>query len=178
MLGVRSNSKTKASRGFSLIELLIVVAIILIIAAIAIPNLIRAKIAANESSAANSVRKIATAEITYNSAFPAVGYAVALANLGGPAVGCNPSSATACIIDSVLSSGQKSGYQFVAVGSSVSGSGINDQFVTGSAPLQFNISGIRNFCIVMDGVLRVDPGTATPPPANSVAQCAAYPQTQ
>ncbi len=73
--------------GFSLIELLIVVAIILIIAAIAIPNLLRARIAANESSAASSVRSIATAQIAYNAAYPTIGYAAALANLGGPAHG-------------------------------------------------------------------------------------------
>src|SRR5262249_13120830 len=178
MLGVRSNSKTKANRGFSLIELLIVVAIILIIAAIAIPNLLRAKIAANESSAANSVRKIATAEVTYSTAFPTVGYAAALSDLGGPAVGCTPAQASACIIDNTLSSGTKSGYQFVAVGSASAGATINNEFVTGSAPLNFNITGVRNFCVVTDGVLRIDPGTATPPPANTVAQCVAYPITQ
>ena len=72
-------------QGFSLIELLIVVAIILIIAAIAIPNLLRARIASNESSAASSVRSIATAEIAYNAAYPTLGYAAALTNLGGPA---------------------------------------------------------------------------------------------
>jgi type IV pilus assembly protein PilA len=69
--------------GFSLIELLIVVAIILIIAAIAIPNLLRARMAANESSAVASIRTVTTAEITYQTGYPTVGYAPALVNLGG-----------------------------------------------------------------------------------------------
>ena len=107
------------SQGFSLIELLIVVAIILIIAAIAIPNLLRARMAANESSAVASVRTITTGEVTYQTAYPTVGYAPALVNLGGAlAVACVPSSTTGCIIDSVLANngnpanGGKSGYQF------------------------------------------------------------------
>jgi prepilin-type N-terminal cleavage/methylation domain-containing protein len=178
MLDQSQKAKIARIQGFSLIELLLVVAIILIIAAIAIPNLQRSRIAANESSAANSVRKIATAEVTYSAAFPTVGYAAALSDLGGPAAGCTPAQASACIIDSILSSGTKSGYQFVAVGSNSAGGTINNEFVTGSAPLNFNITGVRNFCIVTDGVLRVDPGTATPPPANTVAQCASYPLTQ
>jgi type IV pilus assembly protein PilA len=65
-------------KGFSLIELLIVVAIILIIAAIAIPNLLRARIAANESSAVSSVRTINTAEITFQASYPTLGYASTL----------------------------------------------------------------------------------------------------
>src|SRR5262249_11175701 len=113
-----------------------------------------------------------------NTAFPTVGYAAALINLGGPAIGCSPSQVTACIVDNVLSSGQKSGYQFVAVGSTGGVGTINSVFVTGSAPLNFNVTGVRNFCIITDGVLRIDPGTAIPPPANTVAQCTAYPQTQ
>ena len=80
-----SESDHDPNAGFSLIELLIVVAIILIIAAIAIPNLLRARIAANESSAASSVRSIATAEVAYNAAYPTLGYAAASGEPGRPA---------------------------------------------------------------------------------------------
>src|SRR5262245_40287127 len=86
-------------RGFSLIELLIVVAIILIIAAIAIPNLLRARLSANEASAASAVRQITRAEVAYSTAYPSVGYAPSLAELGGVAGSCVPSAATACILD-------------------------------------------------------------------------------
>ena len=179
-MSVASERRRKMGRkqGFSLIELLIVVAIILIIAAIAIPNLLRAKIAANEASAANSVRKISTAEFAYNSAYPAVGYAAALADLGGPAVGCMPSSVTACILDNVLTNGQKSGYQFVANGFATGGGTANTTFVAGSAPLSFNQTGVRDFCTISDGVLRSQQGAAGVPPAATVAECVAYPVAQ
>jgi prepilin-type N-terminal cleavage/methylation domain-containing protein len=169
----RTRPIRNGASGFSLIELLIVVAIILIIAAIAIPNLLRARIAANESSAAASVRSIATAEFSYNSAYPTLGYAAALSNLGGPAAGCSPSSATACIIDNALSNGSKSGYAFAATGFAQAGA-INVTFVGGSAPLAFNQSGVRNFCIVTDGVLRSNPGVSGGVPAPDVPSCQAY----
>jgi prepilin-type N-terminal cleavage/methylation domain-containing protein len=167
----------KRRKGFSLIELLIVVAVIMIIAAIAIPNLLRARIAANEASAANSIRKIATAEYAYNTAYPTVGYAAQLSDLGG-ALPCSPTQTSACMLDNVLSSGNKSGYQFVALGFTVGGGSTNQAYVAGSAPQSYNVTGVRNFCMIVDGVLRSldTPGGAPPP--TTVAQCLAYPTTQ
>lgn len=169
--------RNRNTRGFSLIELLIVVAIILVIAAIAIPNLIRARIAANESSAASSVRRIAIAEIAYNAAYPTVGYSPDLASLGGPATNCAPSSTSACMIDSILASGIKSGYELNAAGFSSSG-GANDSFVASSAPQMFDMTGVRDFCIVTDGVLRVEPGSSGGAPAPDVATCMKYAAAQ
>jgi type IV pilus assembly protein PilA len=140
-------------KGFSLIELLIVVAIILIIAAIAIPNLLRAKMAANESSAVGSLRTINTAEITYSSAYPTAGYAATLANLGGPSP-CTPGPNNACLIDSVLSGGNKSGYNFTAVGA---GGPPATQYFATAVPVTQNQTGIRSFCSFEDATIRVDP---------------------
>jgi type IV pilus assembly protein PilA len=140
----------RKQKGFSLIELLIVVAIILIIAAIAIPNLLRARIAANEASAVASVRTINTAQISYNSAYPTVGFAGTMSALGGTA--CSPPSSTsACLIDTQLASGTKSGYQFTLSG--VAGTPSASYTVTAS-PLVANQTGVRYFCSFADGVVR------------------------
>jgi type IV pilus assembly protein PilA len=141
----------KKDKGFSLIELLIVVAIILIIAAIAIPNLLRARIAANESSAVASIRTVNTAEISYNSSYPTVGFAASLSALSGTS--CAPPTSTgACLIDTTLSSGTKSGYTFHLAGGT--GTPVSTYALWGN-PLTVNSTGVRSFCSVQDAVIRV-----------------------
>jgi prepilin-type N-terminal cleavage/methylation domain-containing protein len=162
-------------RGFSLIELLVVVAVILALAAIAIPNLLRSKIAANESSAVSTLRQISSAEVAYRTTYDSVGFSPDLPSLGGPANGCTPSPATACIVDSVITTGNKSGYRFFAAGFAPGGSPTNTQFVASAAPQAFDKSGVKNFCIATDdGVLRVNPGAPGMPPAPDVPTCLAY----
>src|SRR5258708_11242154 len=129
----------RKQKGFSLIELLIVVAIILIIAAIAIPNLMRAKMAANDSSAAAGERTIVSAEVGYYAAYPAIGY-TGLTALGGAVnVACVPSQLTACLLDNNLSNNGpgrlgKSGYNFTAA-QTVSTLTTPPTFITPATPL-------------------------------------------
>ena len=132
----------RKQKGFSLIELLIVVAIILIIAAIAIPNLLRARMAANDSAAAGSTRTINTAELAYFDAYPSIGFPAALATLGGVSP-CTAGPATGCLIDNYLATNGggagKSGYNFNATGSAGGGSLINNQYYATATPLSANM---------------------------------------
>lgn len=167
-------------RGFSLIELLIVVAIILVIVAIAIPNILRARMASNESSAAACIRAITVAEAAYTTAYPAVGYATKIQDLGG-AQPCTAGPGSACLLDNALAqsvpgSTGHSGYQFLATGLN-SGTPLNGSFVAGATPLAPGSSGTKDFCSVNDGVLRARPTAGGTPPVTA-APCAAYPAAQ
>ncbi|MHB8486764.1 MAG: prepilin-type N-terminal cleavage/methylation domain-containing protein [Candidatus Acidiferrales bacterium] len=163
---MRLRSKQK---GFSLIELLIVVAIILIIAAIAIPNLLRAKMAANEASAVGSLRTITTAEVSYSTTY-GTGYAP-LVNLGGLAP-CVALPATACLIDQVLAAGTKSGYTIATPVPGTVGTIAtpNVSFVATAVPVAVGQSGQRSFCTDDSGVIRYDPAGG---PIGSLATCQA-----
>ena len=151
----------KKQKGFSLIELLIVVAIILIIAAIAIPNLLRARIAANESGAVGNLRTMNTAEVSYITAYPTTGYSLTLTELGsGGACPVPPTSAKACLIDDTLAAATaaataKAGY-FYTYAHTNGQADYNNQ----GTPASINSSGVKQFYTDESGVVRFAAGAA------------------
>jgi len=162
---------TGRPNGFSLIELLAAVAAILIIAAIAIPNLLRSRMAANEASAVGSIRAINVAAIGYNTTY-GNGFPPSLAAIGttaGMAVGCT----NAQLIDSGLTTGTRSGYTFAlqhgltqltSVSSSCSGGyGYADGYAIEAIPVTVGTTGQRAFCLDATGVIRFNAtGTVSP----------------
>jgi type IV pilus assembly protein PilA len=141
-------------KGFSLIELMIVVAIILIIAAIAIPNLLKARQAAQNAGAAQSLRTISSANVAYTTNHPDIGYAAALTNLSGDG-----------LIDSQLGASSKGGYTFTYSAAAVNGATANNTFTCSAAPQAGTGKGTYYF-IDESGVVRFDTAT-TPTSASS-----------
>jgi len=160
-----SFTKGGASRGFSLIELLIVVAVILIIAAISIPNFIHSKMLANEAAAISNTRNITTAEVIYSTTY-GIGYAASLVALGGTTV--IPDSNDALLIDTVLASGIKSGYGFTYVAATTDSQGHVTTFTLNVDPIATN-TGTRHFYTDQTNVIRVN-GSAPAGPTDLAIQ--------
>jgi type IV pilus assembly protein PilA len=156
-------------KGFSLIELLIVVAIILIIAAIAVPNLLRSRMAANEASSAGAERTIATSNVTYSTSY-GVGYAGLLGDMSCPTSGCTgtASSSQADLIDTTLgaatvSTSPKSGYFYTYAPeiATPATNDINNSYTVVSQPASSNVTGVSSFCVDQSNVVRKDPAGGT-----------------
>jgi type IV pilus assembly protein PilA len=164
-----------AARGFSLIELLVVVAIILIIAAIAIPHLLNARMAANGAAAAESIRTITTASMAYSSTW-GNGYPPSLAALGGPVGALTPSCNQALLLDTIISSApyQKAGYTYAytPIGVAVpppagcAQAGTSAYLVT-ATPTNYQLSGVDSYCSDEPGTIHFDPSGATPASPNA-----------
>ena len=152
---------------------------VLVVAAMAIPNLLRSRIAANEASAVGSLRTVITAQVTYESVYPQKGYAPDLASLGmdphGPVAG---SQEHAGFIDETLAnescrggaSCTKSGYRFTV--RSICKQHLCEEYVVVATPVDSN-TGTRNFCSTSDAIVRYKPGSRLPSPL-SVAECRAW----
>jgi type IV pilus assembly protein PilA len=143
----------RGQSGFSLVEVLLVVMVILIIAAIAIPNLVHGKMRANEAAAVASMQTIHTAEVLYFNTYPDVGYSSSLVNLGTNGSDCEkPTSRNACLImDDALTSGLKSGYMFEITGdgnkptANYTATAVPASSVSGRCTIAANQSGEMHF---------------------------------
>ena len=151
------------TRGFTFLELLIVIAIVLIISGLAVTNLVRSKMAANEASAANSLRVLNSACVNYSVAW--MGFPLAL-NYLGPG---NPPTATAAdLVDSLLAAGTKAGYNITYISASPSGGQVRS-YTLSASPVIPGLTGTRYFFTDQTGIIRQNsgaPATAASTPLN------------
>lgn len=154
--------KAMQSSGFSLIELLIVVAVILIIAAIAIPNFLRSKMAANEAAAIENTRTITTSNVVYSTTY-GIGYAANLSKMATPPAPGPVTSNAAGLLDNILAAGTKSGYVYTYAAGPFGAGGTIDAYTLQADPLTPNITGTRHFFVDATGVIRFNSAGAAGP---------------
>jgi type IV pilus assembly protein PilA len=161
---MRGADRGTGPNGFTLMELLIVIAIILILMLMAIPTIGSLKKSANETSAKQSMRAIAQAEMQYESTFPANGYACSLQALGGDPSAGPPSATAAQILQNDLASGVKSGYLF-SVGSctkvTLNGTDRYTGYQVTAVPQTVGKTGDRGYCSDQFGTIKQDPAGGT-----------------
>jgi type IV pilus assembly protein PilA len=156
--------RTNRQHGFTLMELLIVMSIMIILMLIAIPNFISMKAQADETSAIQSLRAIYQAQIQYQTNFPTNGFACALPALGGNASSGPPSATAAQVLQGDLATGQKSGYTFNIVNCTkvtVNNQDMYTSYEATAVPQSIGKSGHRGFCIDQAGEIKSDPAGGT-----------------
>jgi type IV pilus assembly protein PilA len=154
----------KDEAGFTLIELLIVMSVMLILMTLGIPQLLKLRKQAAETSAIQSVRTIENAELQYNSAYPANGFACTLPALGGDPKSGAPSAQGAQLIENALAQGQKAGYTFAITNCSkvtVNNQDMYTSFEITAVPQSVGKSGDRGFCADENNLIRFDPAGGT-----------------
>jgi type IV pilus assembly protein PilA len=157
-------AKQDNEEGFTLIELLIVMSVMLILMTLAVPQLLKLRKQANETSAIQSVRTIGQSELQYNSAYPANGFSCSLAALGGDPKSGAPSAQAAQLLDTGLASGQKAGYTFAITNCTkvtVNNQDMYTSYEITAVPQSVGNSGDRGFCSDANNLIRFDPAGGT-----------------
>jgi len=150
--------------GFTLIELLIVMSVILILMTLAVPQMLKLRKQANETSAIQSVRTIGQAELQYNSAYPGNGFSCSLPSLGGQPGSGAPSAQGAQLIPQDLTAGQKAGYTFAITNCSkvnVNNQDMYTSYTITAVPQAVGKTGDRGFCADENNVIKYDPAGGT-----------------
>lgn len=162
--GKNSTRTRSKAQGFSLIELLVVVAVILIIAAIAIPNFIQSKERANESSAAESLRAVNTANVVYSTTY-GIGFSPDMPSLAGSGA---VSQTAAQLLDPVLAAGTKNGYTFVYTAGATDSTGSVTTYSVTADPISQNYTGMRHFYTDQTSVIRENDTVTAGPTDNPI----------
>lgn len=171
----------RTQHGFTLAELLVVLVLVILLVALVLPNLLRSQIAADETSAIESLAKINKAEVEYQTVYPAIGFAATLDALGpgsadGKCAGRTPEHA--CLLEPAVakatdSTHARSGYWFSALPTTRDAGGVATGYVAGASAATFNKSGVRDFCSLEDAVIRYSVPRGNSAPATAAPQCAA-----